>query len=197
MKFLNISDIKLKVTLSPEDCATYGIEVDLSGYTTKEVRQSIRQILALAESECGFRVDSDKILVQLYPMPSGDCELFITRLSAISRKDRAVLSSADGLSLMENKRGVYRFDTADALFRAVMSAYRKGVASTLYRDDLGRFYLSLDEEVTDGISEFEIFVEYGERLTALPLAVLAEYGRVIADEKALDFILRGGLDDAV
>lgn len=197
MKFLNISDIKLKVTLSPEDCAAYGIEVDLSGYTTKEVRQSIRQILALAESECGFRVDSDKILVQLYPLPSGDCELFITRLSAISRKDRAVLSSADGLSLMENKRGVYRFDTADALFRAVMSAYRKGVASTLYRDDLGRFYLSLDEEVTDGISEFEIFVEYGERLTALPLAVLAEYGRVIADEKALDFILRGGLDDAV
>lgn len=177
------------MTLSPEDCAVYGIEIDLSGYTTKEVRQSIRQILVLAESECGFHVGTDKILVQLYPMPSGDCELFITRLSAISRKDRAALSSADGLSLMENKRGVYRFDTADALFRAVTSVYRKGVASTLYRDDLGRFYLSLDEEVTDGISEFEIFVEYGERLTALPLAVLAEYGRLLSEDKAFEYIL--------
>ena len=189
MKFLNVSDIKLKVTLSPLDCALYGIDTDLGDHTGKEVRQSIRQILVLAESECGFYVGSEKILVQHYPLPSGDLELFITKLSSISRKDRAALFSAEGLLFMENKRGVYRFDTADALFRAVSAAGRKDAKSSLYRDDLGRFYLLIDEEITDGISEFEVFVEYGERLASMPLAVLAEYGRLLSEDKAFEYIL--------
>jgi hypothetical protein len=166
----------------------YGIDTDLGDHTGKEVRQSIRQILVLAESECGFCVGSEKILVQHYPLPSGDLELFITKLSSISREDRAALFSAEGLLFMENKRGVYRFDTADALFRAVSAAGRKDAKSSLYRDDLGRFYLLIDEEITDGISEFEVFVEYGERLASMPLAVLAEYGDLISEDDALSYV---------
>lgn len=189
MKFLNISDIKLKVTLTKEDCREYGIDENKSDYSTREVRQAVRRILELAESECGFSASGDKILVQLYPLPDGDCELLITRLVALTRKDRAQLASSKGLSLMEQKRGTYRFYSVDELKAAVRAVYREGVSADLYRDDLGRYYISTEEEFTDGISEFEIFVEYGDRLAALPIAVLSEYGSRLVRSTAFDYIL--------
>ena len=189
MKFLNISDIKLKVTLSVDDCRDYGIDTAKGDYSTREVRQAVRAILEKAECECGFTAAGDKILVQLYPLPDGECELLITRLTAVSRKDRAQLSSSEGLSLMEQKRGTYRFYSTDELKSAVRAVYREGTVADIYRDDLGRYYISIEEELTDGISEFEIFVEYGERLTALPIAVLSEYGSLLSKGNAFEYIL--------
>ena len=80
MEFLNISDTKLKVTLSPEECVSYGIDTSKSEFTRAEIKEVMRDILSLAEGECGFVVTSEKILVQLYPMPSGECEIFVTKL---------------------------------------------------------------------------------------------------------------------
>lgn len=189
MKFLNISDIKLKVILTEEDCEKYGIDRECSDYSTRQVRQAVREILERAEHECGFCAAGDKILVQLYPLPEGECELFVTRLLSVSRKNRAELSSADGISLMEHKRGTYRFSSEEILKSAVRAALRDGVTCDLYRDDLGRYYISVNEEFTDGISELEIFVEYGERLPAFPIAVISEYGECLAKDISLESIL--------
>ena len=194
MKFLNISDIKLKATLSSADCREYGIDNTKGDYSTREVRQAVRRILELAESECGFSTYGDKILVQLYPLPNGDCELLITRLTALSRKERVQLEASDGLSLMEKKRGVYRFHSSEELKSAIRAVYRDGVIADLYRDDLGRYYISIEEEITDGISEFEIFVEYGERLNTLPIAVISEYGSLLVKSTAFDYILSDNLE---
>lgn len=192
MKFLNISDTKLKVTLSSEDCLEYGIDPSGGDYTTREIRGAVRRILAVAADECGFSSAGEKILVQLYPLPSGECELLVTRLADLSRKDRDTLTSTDGISLLEQTRGIYRFSDPESLSAAVRAVYREGVESDLYRDDLGRFYLSLKEEIADGISEFEIFIEYGERLSALPIAVLSEYGVRLAVGNAFDYIISHG-----
>lgn len=189
MKFLNINDIKLKVTLTAADALQYGIDTASGDYSTKEIREAIRAILDVARSECGFCAEGEKILVQLYPLPEGECELLVTKLGGVSKKDRAALSASEGVSLMERKRGTYRFCTAEEVVSAVRAAYREGVVSDLYRDDLGRYYLHIEEEFTDGISEFEIFVEYGERLTSLPIAVLSEYGKLLYKDTALDYIL--------
>ena len=194
MEFLNISDIKLKVTLSAEECREYGIDTEKTNFDGAYIRRVIRQILASAEQECGFSTGADKILVQLYPLPDRSCELLVTRLLNISRRDRAVLSSSDGLSLIEDKRATYRFESWEYLCRAVRAAYRAGAVSDLYRDDLGRYYISLTESLTDGISEFEVFVEFGERLSALPIGVLSEYGTRLARGNALDLIYQGRLE---
>ena len=194
MKFLNISDIKLKVTLSAEDCREYGIDTASGDFSTQSCRQAVRAIMERAESECGFSVSGDKILVQIYPLPSGECELLVTRLTSLSRKDRAQLASSEGLSLIEQKRGTYRFYSKEDLIAAVKTVRRKEVMADLYIDDLGRYYISVDEELSDGISELEIFVEYGERLAALPIAVLSEYGKLLAKSNAFDFILSGGIE---
>lgn len=189
MKFLNISDKKLKVTLTPEDCRAYGIDTAKGDYSTREIRQALRNILTQAAAECGFSAEGDKILVQLYPLPDGECELLVTRLVALSHKDRVTLSSSDGISLFEEKRTTYRFASFSDLYSAVRAVYREGVVCDLYRDDLGRFYLSLEEEISDGISEFEIFIEYGERLSALPMAVISEYGKRLVKGSAFEYIL--------
>lgn len=189
MKFYNISDIKLRVVLGKDDCVEYGIDVKKSDYTGREIRKTIKDILLKAGAECGFFADEDKILVQLYPLPEGECELLVTRLASPSKKDTATLSSARGVSLLESKRGVYRFASYDEMRSAVTVAYREGAECDIYRDDLGRYYIFITEDICDDISEFEIFVEYGERLGGLPIAVFSEYGTLIAKDNGLDYVL--------
>lgn len=189
MKFINISDTKLKVILTPTDLCEYGIDASDGDYTTPRVRAAVREILTRAERECGFAADGERILVQIYPLPSGECELLVTRLTAISRRNRDVLAASDGISLLESSRAVYRFETLPDMRSALRITSRSDARADLYRDDLGRYYLCLDETLTDGISEFEIFIEYGDRLSALPLAVLSEYGERLASDTPLSTIL--------
>ena len=189
MKFINISDTKLKVILESTDLVEYGIDVKDGDYTTPKVRSAVREILTRAEADCGFCADGDRILVQIYPLPSGECELLVTRLAALSRKHRDAISSSDGISLLESSRATYRFDSLDDMRSALHIASRPDATASLYRDDLGRYYLTLDEMLTDGISEFEVFIEFGDRLSALPLTVLSEYGQRIATDTPLSTIL--------
>ena len=189
MKFINISDTKLKVILAATDLLEYGIDETVGDYTTPRVRGAVREILTRAEAECGFSADGDKILVQIYPLPSGECELLVTRLTALSRKYRDTLSASDGISLLEESRGIYRFETVEDMCSAIRIAARPDVRADLYRDDLGRYYLCFDEMVTDGISEFEVFIEFGERLSSLPLPVISEYGERIAKDTTLAAII--------
>ena len=171
------------------DLVEYGIDVKDGDYTTPKVRSAVREILTRAEADCGFCADGDRILVQIYPLPSGECELLVTRLAALSRKHRDAISSSDGISLLESSRTIYRFDSLDDMRSALHIASRPDATADLYRDDLGRYYLTLDEMLTDGISEFEIFVEYADRLSAIPLAVLSEYGKCLTKDTTLAVIL--------
>ena len=189
MEFLNISDIKLKVTLSAKDAESFGIDGTGGDFSGIEIRRAIRKILAKAESECGFLTDGGRILVQLYPLPDGSCELLVTRLVSMSRRDRAVIAESEGLSLIEQRQSTYRFDSKEELLRAARTVRREDVEADLYRDDLGRYYISVREELTDGISELEIFVEFGERLSALPIPVISEYGTLLAKGNAISFVL--------
>ena len=194
MDFLNINGMKLKVTLSAEECAAYHIDTDRTDYSGGEVKRAIREILSAAERECDFKADGDRVLVQMFPLPDARCEVLVTRLNGITRRDRAELSSTNGLALIEEKHAVFRFSEYPDLLRAVRLVYREGIVSDLYIDDLGRYYIHAKEEITDGISELEIFTEFGDRLHSLPLAILSEYGTLLAKGDALDRIHRGEID---
>lgn len=189
MEFLNISDTKLKVTLSPEECVSYGIDTSKSEFTRAEIKEVMRDILSLAEGECGFVVTSEKILVQLYPMPSGECEIFVTKLIGLTTRDRGMLKGVDGLTTIEKKRGIYRFDSRETLISAAKAIYREGIDCELYSDESGRYYIGIDEEITDGISRVEVLVEFSDRLSDIPLHVLSEYGKLISSDNTLQKIL--------
>ena len=189
MEFLTVSDAKLKVTLSREDCLKYGIENTGEEFTGIDVRYAVRDILEIAKGECGFSTDGEKILAQLYPMPDGSCELFITKLSGVTRQVNEAVRDAQGLSTMEKKRGTYSFSDAGTLVAAARAIYRTGIDCDLYLSDEGVYYISITEELLNGISEFEILIEYGERLKFLPTYVISERGRMLCKKKALDYIL--------
>lgn len=189
MKFLNISDTKLKVILSEKECAEYGIDTTKSEFTRAEIKSVMRDILSFSEGECGFAVTSEKILVQLYPMPSGECEIFVTKLIGLTSRERGMLKGVDGLITIEKKRGIYRFDSREALICAARAIYSEGVECELYTDELGRYYIAIDEEITDGISRVEVLIEFADRLSDLPIHVLSEYGRCISSTNTLEKII--------
>ena len=189
MEFLNIGDTKLKVTLTQSECERYGIDTAKSDFTRSEIKGVMRDIILLAEEKCAFSVSSEKILVQLYPLPSGECEIFVTKLTGLPNKERMALRGADGLSTLESRRGIYRFDSRDELIAAARAISTSEAECELYIDEVGQYYISIEEGIVDGISDYEVLVEFGERLKNLPLHVLAEYGKLLIWENTLERII--------
>ena len=189
MEFLNIGDTKLKVTLTQSECERYGIDTAKSDFTRSEIKGVMRDIILLAEEKCAFSVSSEKILVQLYPLPSGECEIFVTKLTGLPNKERMALKGADGLSTLESRQGIYRFDSREELIAAARAIAASEAECELYIDDVGQYYISIEEGIVDGISDYEVLVEFGERLKNLPLHVLAEYGKLLIWENTLERII--------
>ena len=188
LNFFNIGDTKLKVILSPEECVRYDIDTSKTEFSGKEIKSAMRDILSLAEEECGFAVESEKLLVQLYPMPSGECEIFVTKLTGLSSRDKRALRDVDGLTTMQKKRVVYRFASREDLIRAAKAVCHTGVECELYREG-ERYYISIDEEITDGISELEILIEFADRLHDVPVNVLSEYATLVLNVDTFEKII--------
>lgn len=186
MKFLVIGDTKLKISLSNSECQEYNIDVSASEFSPSEIRSIVREILSLAEEEAGFSVGREKMLAQLYPMPDGSCEIFITKLGSLSYKERESLCSSRELTSYQQRRGVYKFSCLETMKRAVRAVYRNGVDCDLYRSESGEYYIEIKEDFVSGMSEFEILIEYGDRLRYLPLFVVSEYGSQIAKGNGFD-----------
>ena len=122
-------------------------------------------------------------------MPDGGCEIFITRLTGVAKEVREAVRDAEGMSTIEKKRGTYLFFDAETLICAARAIYREGIDCDLYLSDEGEYYISISEDFLNGISEFEILTEYGQRLKSFPISVIAERGRLLCKEKAIDYIL--------
>ena len=57
MEFLKISDTKLKVTLTEEECLSYNIDTGKGDFSGNDIKRAVREIIALAERECDFRTE--------------------------------------------------------------------------------------------------------------------------------------------
>ena len=182
-------DNKLKIVLTSEDCADVGIDTTLSDFSTNEIRLAIRSVLNLAGKECGFFAEGEKILAQLYPLPDGGCEIFVTKLRAESARACAAVRDLEGLTTIEEQRGAYFFKDSDTLLSAARAIYREGIDCDLYSCDDGGYYISIVENFDGGLSEFEVLTEYGERARTLPVYVISERGKLLCRKRALDFII--------
>ncbi len=190
MKFLVISDTKLKVTLSKSECKDYDIDMKCSEFSSNEIRLVLKDILKRAENECGFRSAGEKILVQLYPMPDGSGELFVTKLVNLPWREQEIVSECDTLTTYEEELAVFRFDSKELLLSALNSVYSTAAPCDIYLADSGEYYINIKEERTNGISNIEILTEYGKRLESLPIYVNGEYGKQIACKDGLAFAKR-------
>ena len=189
MEFFVAGSNKLKIVLTRDDCATFGIDTTISDFSTNEIRLAIRSVLELAGQECGFFTEGEKILAQLYPIPEGGCEIFVTKLKEVEKKTREAVRDVEGFTTIDEHRGVYYFRDSRLLISAARAIYREGIDCDLYISEDGGYYISIIENFVNGISEFEVLTEYGERLKYLPVYVISERGKLLCKGKALDYII--------
>lgn len=144
MEFLRISDSKLKISLQAEDLQRYHMQAEGLNYESAEARRVFWQLLDEAKQHCGFDTGGDKVLIQYYPLQSGGCELFVTKLGLVSESTRRSLCRSDRVTVLSARRGYYRFLTADALLDALAALRPLGETGWIRVGDDGLYYLEVE-----------------------------------------------------
>ena len=180
MEFLVVSETKLKIALTGEECEKYGINTASAEREGAEIRRTLRRILNEAKDAVRFDIGAEKVLVQIYPSSGGGCEMFVTKLSALGERERRTVFKSDSLTTYSKHTSVFKFDCLDdiaAAARAVKSP--TGARADVYLADSGEYYLSVEESDVDGYGEFDCLLEFGARLPRMPVDVIAERGRLV------------------
>lgn len=151
MELILISNSKLKIMLSAEDMKMYNIECD--GETA--LRRGFKPVLERAHNDCGFDIESGRLLVQVFPSREGGCEMFVTRVAFSGTNDEK----------RANDASVCIFETVQSLTSLcrVLNSRGFGENSSAYALNEGVFALILPEFDRD------------ERLP-LRAAVIEEFG---------------------
>ena len=170
MEFLLIGESKIKIVLNPEEAEKHNLNTaspDISGPTA---RRAFWRILDMAKAEVGFDPAGDKVLIQLYPIKSGGCEIFVTKLGILSESSARMVSKSDRIAMLSKKRSIYAFDSLEDIIKA--SAAVKSTSGDLWPTsdvytDGNRYFLSIEEYGKGGEPvEFPCILEFGTGLTA-------------------------------
>lgn len=193
MKFLLVTESKLKITLTRAEMREYSIDPDSTDHFNSASRRGFWRVLEIAKSRVGFDVSDDKVLIQFYPINSGECEVFVTKLGILSAGNARLVSKSDRVNTLECRRSYYAFDNASELNFVARELPRDLSAdSSLYSLGGGRFLLSLLEYKTGGeYTEFPMLMEYSRRLSADVEGYLAEHGELVIGENALERLAEG------
>ena len=131
MELILISNSKLKIMLSAEDMKEYNIECD----GASALRRGFKPVLERAHNDCGFDIDSGRLLVQVFPSRGGGCEMFVTRVALDSGKER------------ESDASVCIFDSIGSMSRLckILRGRGYGDGSSAYEIGKGAYALILPE----------------------------------------------------
>lgn len=186
MEFLLIGESKIKIVLSEDEVREYKIgeeNVSVGG------RRAFFRILDLAKKSVGFDPSGDKILIQLYPINSGGCEVFVTKLGVLPESSAKLVARSNRISVLERRRGFYSFSSIEdlaCLSRIILSmAEDEEISSDVYEFQ-GGYYLSIDEYGKGGEPlEFPCILEFGCGLTADAMIYILEHATCLTDGDAI------------
>ncbi len=133
MELILISNSKLKIMLSAEDMKEYNIKCD----GESAMRRGFAPVLERAHNDCGFDIDSGRLLVQVFPSREGGCEMFITRVAITGTREEKDYTSPSVCILQS-------MSDMTALCRA-LSARGYGEGSSAYSMREGVYALILPE----------------------------------------------------
>ena len=173
MELILISNSKLKIMLSAEDMKKYNIECD----GESALRRGFKPVLEMAHNDCGFDIESGRLLVQVFPSRGGGCEMFVTRVA---------LSSG----IKENDASVCIFDTIQSMIALCLILHTRGLGknSGAYALPEGAFALILPEFDRDERLPLEAAVinEFGCRRDCEKIeGYIKEHARAIFAENAV------------
>lgn len=185
MDFLQISDSKLKLTLTREDMEKHGFKTECVDMENPQDRFILRQILDEAKGHTGFD-SGEKILIKCYPSKDGGCELFVTALGsppATCMEVKAILST--------KANPVYRFLSVKSLLQASVAMQKQPeiVESKLYVSADGSYDLALSVREN---SSFVLrrFSEFSASASTLPDSYIEEHEKCVIPTSAIQKLAR-------
>ena len=190
MEFLLIGESKIKIVLSSEEAKKQGLDTTSADVSGPVARRIFWHILDMAKSEVGFDPKGDKVLIQLYPLASGGCELFVTKLGILSESSARLVSKSDRIAMLSKSRSLYSFDNLNDIIgasRAVKSITGElSPKSDVYIDG-ERYYLSIEEYGKGGEPiEFPCILEFGMGITAELSSYIYEHADRLTDGDGID-----------
>ena len=185
MRFLKIGLTKLKVVLTEQECQRYGIDCDTPDKS--KIKAALADIMEKSRESVGFDIGKDKVLVQLYPLGDGGCEVFITKLTYLTKKEESEVLSADNVTCCEQVECVFKFQCFEDLYRASKAVSSVGVKSSLYYG-MGKYYLTVSESAINGISSLLPLYEFGQRVSEVPYEAKLEGGRLLISDNGIETV---------
>ena len=190
MEFLLIGESKIKIVLSSAEAKKQGLDTSSTDVSGPLARRVLWRILDMAKTEVGFDPKGDKVLIQLYPLANGGCELFVTKLGILSESSARLVSKSDRIAMLSKSRSLYRFDDLSDIIsasRAVKSITGElSPKSDVYLDG-DKYYLSIEEYGKGGEPvEFPCILEFGMGLTAELSSYIYEHADRLTDGDGID-----------
>lgn len=190
MEFLLIGESKIKIVLSREEAAKYRLDTASPDVSGPGARRIFWRILEQAKSEVGFDPAGDKVLIQLYPLKGGGCELFVTKLGILSESSARLVSKSDRIAMLSKKRSLYAFDHLEDIIGAAKAVKalsgNLSLGSDVYTEN-GRYYLAIEEYGKGGEPvEFPCILEFGTGITAELSTYISEHADRLTDGDGIE-----------
>lgn len=189
MDFLLVGESKIKIVLSRDEAESYGLDKASPDVSGPVARRSFWRILDMAKAEVGFDPAGDKVLIQLYPIKSGGCEIFVTKLGILSDSSARMVSKSDRVAMLSKKQSFYSFDSLDDLInasRAVRSIFGILPASDVYAEG-DRYYLAIEEYGRGGEpTEFPCILEFASSVNADMSDFISEHASKVTEGNAIE-----------
>ncbi len=192
MEYIIISDSEMKITLSQKELDIYRIDSEDFSMGNDTQRHAFRKVLSDACRESGFSGSFERMIVQMYPIKKGGCEIFITRIDPSLSLAGSTSTEAQKKQKDDIKSLLFTFSSFSQLSAVCRQLSTVGSApkSSLYISDGGTYYLILDDISAgdDKYSPFSFIREFSKSTSQIPVAYLTEYCKPICEENAVTVI---------
>ena len=205
MEIILISDNKLKIMLCEKDLKQFDIKAEELDYSNTETKRMFWDILSRAKHETGFDTDGQRVLVQLYPSKEGGCEMFVTKIGALTAaeeeksKSHKYLNDRNSNYLVNSKKpkkksstySAFSFDKTEDMIEVCRRLSEIGYIgeSSAYFCENEKKYLFLSDIDTSEyaqIDEFSFISEYGEAENTKAISnYVFEHGKPICESLAV------------
>lgn len=190
MDFLLIGESKIKIVLNKEEAERYRLDSSSPDVSGPSARRAFWRILDMARGEVGFDPAGDKVLIQLYPISGGGCEIFVTKLGILSDTSARLVSKSDRIAMLSKKRSLYAFENLEDIIAAAVAVKTKtgdvSPVSDVYVEK-NRYYLTIEEYGKGGEPlEFPCILEFGTELTAEHSTYISEHANRLTDGDGIE-----------
>ena len=147
--------------MSSDDMVKMGMNFHYNSFCDAEIKGSLWKILDIANEQCGFKFDGNKLLLQFQPHTEGG-EIFVTKMeNGVSGIERSI-ARTENIAMLRSRCVICRIFELDWLIKWCRSAQDDVLETnaSLYYSDGGDFYLMYEEregytpDTINGIYEF-------------------------------------------